>query len=73
MIRTLAQSWVLGVLLVEHDIHLVRRVSDRIVALDSGKVIAEGPPNVVLSDPSVMAAFLGEADMSEAGAGTMLT
>jgi hypothetical protein len=33
-------------------------------------VIAEGPANVVLSDPSVMAAFLGEADLSEAETGT---
>ena len=73
MIRTLAQSWGIGVLLVEHDIHLVRRVSDRIVALDFGKVIAEGPANVVLSNATVMAAFLGEADVSEAGTGTVLT
>jgi ABC-type branched-subunit amino acid transport system ATPase component/branched-subunit amino acid ABC-type transport system permease component len=72
VIRTLAQSWGIGVLLVEHDVHLVRRVSDRIVALDFGKVIAEGPPDTVLSDPSVMAAFLGEADVSEAGTGTAL-
>ena len=73
VIGTLAHSWGIGVLLVEHDIHLVRRVSDRIVALDSGKVIAQGPPPAVLSDPTVMAAFLGEADMSEAGTGTVLT
>ena len=41
----------MGVLLIEHDVHLVRRVSDRIVALDFGKVIAEGAPDRVLSDP----------------------
>ena len=52
-------------LLVEHDIHLVRRVSDRIVALDFGRVIAEGTPSEVLSDPGVMAAFLGEYDVTD--------
>ena len=61
VIRRLAESWGMGVLLIEHDVHLVRRVSDRIVALDFGKVIAEGAPDRVLSNPSVMAAFLGEA------------
>jgi ABC-type branched-subunit amino acid transport system ATPase component/branched-subunit amino acid ABC-type transport system permease component len=60
VVRTLAESWGMGVLLIEHDVHLVRRVSDRIVALDFGKVIAEGRPDQVLSDPGVMAAFLGD-------------
>jgi sulfate-transporting ATPase len=67
VIRTLAESWGMGVLLVEHDVHLVRRVSDRIVVLDFGKVIAEGAPDAVLSDPGVVAAFLGSADVSESG------
>ena len=71
VVRTLAERWGMGVLLVEHDVHLVRRVSDRIVALDFGKVIAEGPPDRVLSDPGVMAAFLGE--VSEAEPGKVLT
>ncbi len=60
VVRTLVESWGMGVVLVEHDVHLVRRVSDRIVALDFGKVIAEGRPDDVLSDPNVMAAFLGD-------------
>lgn len=72
VIRTLAENWGMGVLLVEHDIHLVRRVSDRIVALDFGRVIAEGTPTEVLSDPGVMAAFLGEADVTDSGEATVL-
>ena len=71
MIRTLAERWGVGVLLVEHDVHLVRRVSDRIVALDFGKVIAAGPPDRALSDRGVMAAFLGE--VSDADRGKVLT
>lgn len=60
VIRTLAESWGMGVLLVDHDVHTVRRLSERIVALDFGKVIAEGAPDQVLSEPTVMTAFLGE-------------
>jgi ABC-type branched-subunit amino acid transport system ATPase component/branched-subunit amino acid ABC-type transport system permease component len=61
VIKALASVWGMGVLLVEHDVHLVRRVSDRVVALDFGTVIAEGAPADVLSDARVMSAFLGEA------------
>ncbi len=46
VIRTLAESWGVGVLLVEHDIHLVRRIADRIVALDFGHVIARGTARI---------------------------
>jgi sulfate-transporting ATPase len=70
VVRNLASSWGMGVLLVEHDIHLVRRVSDRIVALDFGEVMAEGPADRVLSDTRVMAAFLGE--VAADGKGTVV-
>ncbi|MFI6549330.1 ATP-binding cassette domain-containing protein [Streptomyces prunicolor] len=60
VVRMLAENWGMGVLLIEHDVHLVRRVSDRVVALDFGKVIAEGRPDHVLSHPSVVAAYLGD-------------
>ena len=69
VIRMLAQTLGMGVLLVEHDIHLVRRIADRIVALDFGRVIATGAPDEVLTDPLVMSAFLGEvADADERAA-----
>jgi ABC-type branched-subunit amino acid transport system ATPase component len=53
----------MGVLLVEHDVHLVRRLSDRVIALDFGEVIASGDPDHVLSNPDVAAAFLGEVSV----------
>jgi sulfate-transporting ATPase len=68
VIRTLAESWGMGVLLVEHDIHLVRRTADQIVVLDFGQVIASGAPEQVLSDPVVMSAFLGEETHAGEGA-----
>jgi branched-chain amino acid transport system ATP-binding protein len=48
-----------ALVVVEHDVPLVTRVADRIVAMDQGAVIADGPPNEVLSDPLVVASYLG--------------
>jgi branched-chain amino acid transport system ATP-binding protein len=50
----------LSVLLVEHNMGLVRKVCDSVVVLDAGKVISTGTPAHVLSDPSVLLAYLGE-------------
>ena len=49
----------LAVLVVEHNLRLVRDVADRAVALDAGRVIAEGTPEQVGADPAVRAAYLG--------------
>jgi branched-chain amino acid transport system permease protein len=48
-----------AVLLVEHDMDLVRAACTEITVLDFGKVIASGPPTVVLEDPRVRKAYLG--------------
>jgi branched-chain amino acid transport system ATP-binding protein len=50
----------LTILLVEHHIRVVMQVSDRIVVLNHGELIAEGPPEAVRRDPAVIAAYLGE-------------
>ena len=48
------------VLMVEHDMSLVSRVSDRVLAVNYGKVLAEGTPAQVQAHPEVIAAYLGQ-------------
>jgi branched-chain amino acid transport system ATP-binding protein len=58
----IARANVRGVLLIEHDMSLIRSLSDRIVAMDYGRKIADGSPEAVLSHPEVKRAYLGDAD-----------
>jgi ABC-type branched-subunit amino acid transport system ATPase component len=50
----------LGILVVEHNMPFVSGLCDRLVVLDLGQLIANGPPADVLRDPRVMASYLGE-------------
>ncbi|MDP3135954.1 MAG: ABC transporter ATP-binding protein [Burkholderiaceae bacterium] len=65
-IHKTAKSLGLGVLLVEHDMKLVRAVADRVVVMDQGRIIASGAPDAVLADPQVVEAYLGLSAVSSA-------
>jgi branched-chain amino acid transport system ATP-binding protein len=47
------------VLFVEHDMHMVRHIADWVVVMAEGRVVAEGPPDLVMKDPAVIDAYLG--------------
>lgn len=51
-----------SVLIVEHDMDLIRRMCPRILVLDAGVLLADGPPAEVLARPDVIAAYLGETE-----------
>ena len=60
LVRRLADDWGMAVLLVEHDVSLVLGVCDRVSVLDFGHVIAQGDPQSIGRDRTVVEAYLGD-------------
>ena len=48
-----------GLLVIDHDMRLIMRLSERIQVLNSGRTICEGTPDRVRTDPAVLTAYLG--------------
>jgi branched-chain amino acid transport system ATP-binding protein len=61
------------VLFVEHDMHMVRHISDWVVVMAEGKVVAEGPADTVMDDRAVIDAYLGAHHGTDLGDDSLLT
>ena len=66
LIRTLKTRKDRTILLVEHKMDVVRELSDRIVVLHNGQLVADGEPDAVIASPVVQQAYLGMAPVEDA-------
>jgi branched-chain amino acid transport system ATP-binding protein len=62
LIRRLHRDQRMSILFIEHDMDIVFGIAQRITVLDQGRVLAEGTPDAISSDPKVRAAYLGTAE-----------
>ena len=59
LIAFIRKEFNLTILLIEHDMHLVMGICERIMVLDYGRIIASGTPEMIKSNPEVIKAYLG--------------
>lgn len=62
LIKRIRENLDASIIVIEHDMPLISSVSDRLIALDQGRVVTAGPPDEVLNHPAVVASYLGNTE-----------
>ena len=75
LLRQIRDETGCALLVIEHDMPLIAAISDRLIALDQGRVISSGDPSTVLEDPVVVGSYLGSdrAAIERSGTGVKVT
>jgi ABC-type branched-subunit amino acid transport system ATPase component len=70
LIKRLQRELGCAVMVIEHDMVMIGELCDRVYAMETGRVIAEGPPDAVRNDPRVISSYLGTDESAIARSGT---
>jgi branched-chain amino acid transport system ATP-binding protein len=73
LLQRIRRSTGASLLVIEHDMPLITGISDRMIALDLGTVVTDGPPEQVINHPQVVASYLGTSEDAIARSGTATT
>lgn len=70
VLRSVADALDCTLVVIEHDVAMVRRLAERVIAMHDGRIIADGAADDVLAHPEVVAAYLGDSTPALARSGT---